>query len=270
MTETADKETDATASNHSAYFVPGLHRGLRILEILAASEQPLTLSEIAGKIDVSRSSAFRLVYTLKQMKFLKEADRHNTYTLGARVLNLGFAYLNQQPLTTIARPHVEALRDSSGVSAHFSILEGREVLYLDTQQSRSAYVSNTATGARSPAYATGVGWCLLGSKNEEELRNLFGAESLPPRNEHTPRTIASLARRVEQARKDGYVISRGFFDPGGSSVIAPVRDNTGGIAAAVDISGPDTGFDLDRIETHYLPMVLETARAISAELGYRG
>ena len=75
------------AANHNVYFVPGLHRGLRVLEILGAAETPMSLSEIARAMELSRSSAYRLVYTLRHMEFIQEAEQANTFTLGARVLN---------------------------------------------------------------------------------------------------------------------------------------------------------------------------------------
>ena len=92
------------SAHHDIYLVPGLHRGIRVLEILGAAKTPMSLSEIARAMDLSRSSAFRLVYTLRQMEFLKDGEQKNTYALGAKVLNLGFAYLSNQPITTIARP----------------------------------------------------------------------------------------------------------------------------------------------------------------------
>src|SRR6056297_873964 len=123
--------------NHAVYFVPGLFRGLRVLEILGTADTPMSLAEIARAMELSRSSAFRLVYTLRQMGFIRESERKNSYTLGARVLNLGFAYLNQQPITSIARPHLARLRDATGVSAHLSVLEGQDVLYLGSHQART-------------------------------------------------------------------------------------------------------------------------------------
>ena len=32
--------------NHEVYFVPGLHRGLRVLEVVAAARRPMSISEI--------------------------------------------------------------------------------------------------------------------------------------------------------------------------------------------------------------------------------
>lgn len=258
------------AANHAAYFVPGLQRGLRVLEILGAARTPMSLSEIAREMELSRSSAFRLVYTLRQMEFIREGEQKNSYTLGSRVLNLGFAYLNQQPITAIARPHLAALRDITGVSAHLSVLEGHDVLYLGSHQARTGYVSNMVTGTRVEAYATAIGWCLLTALDDAALAAFCEGLDMAPITDHTPTDLAALKARVDQVRADGVIVSRGFREAGGSSVAVPVRDNHGAVVACVNISGPDSGFDFDRLDSFYIPEVRATALQISRELGYGG
>lgn len=258
------------SSNHKVYFVPGLHRGLRVLEILGACEEPMSISDIGRAMDLSRSSTFRLIYTLNQMGFLKGGDQKNTYTLGARVLNLGFAYLNQQPITSIARPHLSALRDKTGVSAHLSVLEGDDVLYLGSHQARTGYVSSMVTGTRTQAYASAIGWCLLGGISDAELKALCDNIEMQPFTDKTPTDYASLQKHVRETRARGYVFSRGIGAPGGSSIAVPVRDRAGGIVACVNISGPDSGFDFDRIDSFYVPETKAAALKISEELGYAG
>ena len=230
----------------------------------------MTLSDIGRAMDLSRSSAFRLVYTLRHMDFIKEAEQKNTYTLGARVLNLGFAYLNQQPITAIARPLLSDLRDRTGVSAHLSVLEGHDVLYLGSHQARTGFVSNMVTGTRIEAYATAIGWCLLSGFCDAQLQAFCDGLVMHAITDHTPTDCAELKARIDQVRADGHVFSRGFREPGGSSVAVPVRDNTGGVVACVNISGPDSGFDFDRIDSFYVPETKATALQISRELGYVG
>ncbi len=256
--------------NHSVYFVPGLHRGLRVLEILGAADSPMGLSDIARAMELSRSSTFRLVYTLRQMEFIKEAEQKNTYMLGARVLNLGFSYLNQQPITSIARPHLAELRDVTGVSSHLSVLEGYDVLYLGSHQARTGFVSNMSTGTRVQAYGTAIGWCLLSGLTEPELDVFCDGVNFEPITEFTPKNCTELKQRVAKVREQGFVFSKGFREPGGSSVAVPVRDNTGQVVACVNISGPDSGFDFDRLDSHYIPETKAAALRISRELGYGG
>ena len=258
------------SANHDVYFVPGLSRGLRVLEILGAAETPMSLSEIARAMDLSRSSVFRLVYTLRHMEFIKDGEQKNTYTLGAQVLNLGFAYLNNQPITTIARPLLAHLRDVTGVSTHLSVLEGHYVLYLGSHQASSGFVSNMVKGTRVEAYTTAIGWCLLSGKSDAELADFCKGLDMLPITKHTPTSFKALKAWVDRMRTDGFIVSRGFREPGGSSIAVPVWDEAGKVVACVNLSGPDSGFDFDRVEEVYVPETKATALQISRELGYAG
>jgi IclR family pca regulon transcriptional regulator len=256
--------------NHDVYFVPGLFRGLRVMEILGAADKSMTLSEIARAMELSRSSAFRLVYTLRQMDYLKEGEQTNTYSLGPRVLNLGFAYLNQQQITTIARQHLATLRDVTGVSTHLSVLEGHDVLYLGSHQARTGFVSNMATGTRTQAYASAIGWCLLGALTADELAAFCDDIQFEKFTQHTPTSYQELNERVVTTKQDGFIVSKGFRQPGGSSLAVPVRNHRGEIVACVNISGPDSGFDFDKLDSFYIPETQAAALKISRELGYTG
>ncbi len=259
----------AVSKNHDVYFVPGLQRGLHVLEVIAEARQPLGATEIARQIGVTRSSAFRLIYTLRHMGFLEIARDGRSFTLGPRVLNIGFAYLASMDIIDVARADLELLRDRTNVSAHLSIRDGGEMLYLICIQTRSGFLSTINVGARFPAYATPMGWLLLSDLSTRELAALYGGVAMHELTSQTPTDIATLAQRVSQAAIDGYVLSRAIIEPGGSSIAAPVHDKSGKVVAAIDIAGPDSAFDIARLDREYLTEVLSTARRISARLGYQ-
>ena len=253
---------------HDVYTVPGLNRGLRVLEVVAENDRPLNITEIAKCIGVPRSSAFRYVYTLKDMGFLEAVQNSNTYALGPRVLNIGFAFLNSQDIVTVAHAQLEALRDSTKVSTHLAIRDGRDVLYLDCVQTKSDFVSNINIGARRPCYALPLGWLLLSALDPDDIRGLYEGVEMEPRTAKTPTTIDALLETVSDANRQGHVISKGFSESGGSSVNAPVFDRDGHIVAAIDVSGPDGAFDIAQLEDFYLEEVLDAAKRISERLGY--
>lgn len=253
--------------NHENYFVPGLYRGLRVLEVLAQAERPMSVSEIGRQMELSRSSVFRLVYTLKNMGFAEDADGGHSITLGARVLNLGFSYLAAQPLIQTAKPVLELLRDETGMSCHLAILESTEVLFLDCIQSRLGYLSNVNVGHRIPAYASPLGWHLLADHLEDEIRNLFQDGTMRAFTEKTPSTPDALLRAVREASDSKTVVSHGIAESGGRSVSAPIRGADGRVAAAIDISGPESVFREADFTTVYVPSVQRAADEISMRLG---
>jgi len=255
--------------NHDVYFVPGLRRGLIVLETLANESRPMSIAEIGKRIGLTRSSMFRLVYTLQHMGFVEEIPESNHLRLGARVLNIGYAYLASQPLIDTARHDLEALRDRTNVSSHLAILDRREILYLSCIQSRSGFLSTMNVGTRLPAYATPMGWLLLSNCAKRDLRELFPERAFVPLTDQTPRNMGELTRRVASAVAAGHAISHGAVEPGGSSIAAPVRNVDGRVVAAIDISAPDSAFDLAQFDTRDVREVMKTAQRISARLGYQ-
>ncbi len=259
---------DGKHKNHATYFVPGLDRGLRVLEALAGSERSMTVSEIAAAIGVSRSSAFRLVYTLSDTRFIASGDDGRTFQLGARVLNLGFSFLSSQSIIQTARADLELLRDDTDISAHLAILEMHDVLFLDCVQSKSGFLSNVNVGARLPAHASPMGWLMLSDLPAEELAGRYDGVTMQRLTDKTPANLAELTKAVGKAAKEEVVVSHGIAENGGCSISAPVRDRNGIIVAAIDISGPASAFETEKMNTEYVPRVTAAARMISGRLGF--
>jgi IclR family pca regulon transcriptional regulator len=264
----ADAAPPVVHRNHHAYFVPGLQRGLMVLETIAAAGRPLSVSEIGARLSLTRSAVFRLVYTLRHMGFLELLDSTKLFGLGPRVLNIGFAFLASRDIIEIARSDLELLRDRTGVSSHLAIRDARDVLFLSCVQTRSGFLSNMNVGTRMPAYASPMGWLLLSDLPGREIAALFDGVDFAPLTEQTPPNIAALAHRIADAAVAGHVVSRGIMEAGGSSVSAPVFDKTGRVVAAIDISGPDSAFDVERMDRFYVTEVMAAAHRISIRLGF--
>lgn len=254
--------------NHDIYFVPGLRRGLLVLETLAGEGRPMSVAEIGKRIGLSRSSMFRLAYTLQHMGFLEEVPETKALRLGARVLGIGYAYLASQSLIEVARPELEALRDRTSVSSHLAILDRGEILYLSCVQTKSGFLSTMNVGTRLPAYATPMGWLLLADRTAAQIASLYSERTFVPMTDQTPRTVGDLMQRIAAAAAAGHAISHGAVEPGGSSIAAPVRDRAGRVVAAIDVSAPDSAFDLAQFETRDVSEVVAAAGRISARLGY--
>lgn len=253
--------------NHEKYTVIGLERGLRLLAQFSGENPEQTLSELARRMGLSRSSVFRLVYTLESMGFLHRQDHR--YRLGPRVLTLGFDYLASQDLVETARPLLAALRDATGVTANLGILDRTDVIYLAQAASLRPFASRVSVGSRFPAHAMSMGRLLLGGLTDDELDRLYSGQTLERFTEDTATTLDALCERIRVDRERGYVISRGSFERGIAAVAAPVRDGEGRVVAAINIAGPVAVLDNGALDGVFKDRVIETAGEISRLLGYR-
>lgn len=262
-------EPQAETADEDRYMVPGLERGLRLLECFARDNDELTLAELTRRLDLPRSTVFRLVYTLERLGYLQRSANGKTYTLGSRILTLGFEYLASMDLVEVARPYLVALRDKTGAAAHMTIREGREIVYVARVPSQAQVASNVSVGTRFKAHATAMGRLLLGDLSDTAIINLYSGVEMERFTDKTPGTVEELLKTIEEDRNRGYVISRSGFEHGVASVAAPVRDAAGHIAAAVSVSSPEGYIDMNDLDGPIREHVLECAEAISVWLGYR-
>jgi DNA-binding IclR family transcriptional regulator len=220
------------------YTVPGLERGLRLLCEFSRHERSLSAPELARRLDVPRSTVFRLLTTLERMGFVERTEGGRDYKLGMAVLRLGFEYLASLELTEIARPLLERLREEIQYSSCLVVRDKRSIVYVAKATMPEPFVSSVNVGTRLPAHATVLGRVLLQDMTLPQLRELYPEEQLKVYSDSTPKTVRDLFNLVQADRERGYVHEEGFLERGICTVAAPVRDHSGNIVAALGITIP--------------------------------
>lgn len=247
--------------------VPGLERGLNLLRLFKRSRPAISPPEMARELGIPRSTVHRLLTTLEAMGFLRRIETGGAYALGPAVLSIGFEYLGSLDIVQLANPVLARLSDETGGSTHLAVRSGTEVVYLARHASRAAITSNVAVGTSLPAHGTVMGRMTLLDLSPAELQALFGARRLARYSDQTPTSLAALAALLEEDRRRGYGVSNSFFERGIASVAAPVRDRSGRICAAINVTLIDGGLDERRLHGEIKDRVCAAAAAISAMLG---
>lgn len=104
-----------------------LDRGLRVLQVLAESPDGLTVTELAGRLDVNRTVVYRLISTLEQHGLVRRDARGRLF-IGLGVLHLASAV--QPLLRDLAVPVLRSLAEAIGSTAHLTVADGDEALAL--------------------------------------------------------------------------------------------------------------------------------------------
>jgi DNA-binding IclR family transcriptional regulator len=250
------------------YLVPALIRGLNVLQELSGERRRLTLSEVAAALGVTRSSAYRLLFTLCHLGFLAFDNESKTYALGPQVLRLGYGYLASRDLVEVAMPHLLRLRDRTGWSAHLGELHGRDVVYLARVATRRSIASTVHVGARLPARATTMGRVLLSGLSDQEVRELYRDDRFAKLDGLLSPTLAELLDQLAADRAKGVVVQKSGYEPGVDSIAAPIRDMTDRIVAAINISVVALLTNDVELNGTLKAEVLAAAEAISRDLGH--
>jgi DNA-binding IclR family transcriptional regulator len=248
------------------YSVPGLERGLRLLQLFDRTRRTLTSAEMARALEIPRSTAFRIAQTLAHLGFLEREN--DSYRVGPAVLRLGFEYIASLDVAELARPVVDRLRDASGLSAQLVIRDGRDVVVVLKASPASTFASNVTVGTRLPAHATTLGRVLLADADDAGLRALYPEATLPRVSAQSPRTLAELKRLLREDRARGYAVSESFFEPGISAVVAPVRGQTGAVVAAISVTAQRSALEKE-LRERLIAQVLGAAAELSRQLNYR-
>jgi DNA-binding IclR family transcriptional regulator len=258
----------APRSASARYVVPGLARGIEILRLFHAGRRTIAAPDMARELGIPRSTVFRLAQTLELLGLLERTDGGRAYALGVGVLSLGFEYVASLDVVQLAVPELEALRDTTGLSAHMVIRDGRDVVVVHRCPGRATFASALAMGKRLPAHATVLGRAALVDLDIKALAQLYGdLDRLPRFTAQTPVTLPTLAEQIGRDRIAGYALSQSFFEAGIASVAVPVRERSGATVAAINVTVPDSGGQ--KIDDELIAAVMSCAQRISTALGYR-
>lgn len=132
---------------------------------------------------------------------------------------------------------LEQLVQEVGEAVHLSALHGAKVLTLLTQPTSHAVAARNWVGQKIPAYCTSSGRALLFDHGPDALFELFGPESFPPQGPNAPADVGELERRILRSRQLGYATADEESKPG-LVAAAPIRDFSGGVVAAINVSAP--------------------------------
>lgn len=262
----AEIENLTDAAEHP-YMVPALERGLRLLGEFSRTERELGAPELARRLQLPRTTVFRLLATLEALGFVQRSDDGRSFRLGMAVLRLGFEYLASLELTQLGQPLLARLTDEIGYPTNLVVRDGRQIVYVAKVAPPSPLTSAVQVGTRLPAHATVLGRVLLEDLSLAELRTLYPEDRLEVFSERTPRSVKELFDMVQSDRERGYVAGEGFFEAAISTIAAPVRDASGRIVAALGATIPSPHFAPERVD-ELLARVRGTADELSGLLGH--
>lgn len=261
--------TDTESRPDGRYLVPALIRGLKILSTLSNENTKLTLSEVAASLGTTRSSAYRLLYTLEHLSFVEYDARSKSYTLGPQVLALGYGFLASRDIIDVATPHLVRLRDRTGWSVHLGELHGREVVYLARVATQRSIASTVHVGTHLPAQATTMGRVLLSGLSDHDIRELYHDDLTKPLNFTPYAGITELLGQIAIDRAAGVVVQNSGYEPGVASVAAPIRNVTDRIVGAINVSAVALLTNETELNGPLKDEVVSTAVRISRALGWQ-
>ncbi len=247
--------------------IQSLDRGLQALDILAKYEA-LGVTELAQLLEVDKSTASRIVETLKQHDMVQQIRNTRKYKLGFRVLHLGEGLRKSLNVIDIARPILREVCRELEQSVHLCAYNNSMVYVIDQVVSNQQYTMLAMVGMIEPVHSSSVGKCILSYRREDIRDAILDDYDF---KQYTPKTITNkedLLIELEKIKEQGYAVDDEEMVLGVRCIAAPVFDYRNSVRYSIGISGPTTVMTPEKI-VFYKKKLISAANKIGREMGYR-
>jgi IclR family acetate operon transcriptional repressor len=244
-----------------------LERGLRVIEATAAIGGSATLSEIARKTALPRSTTHHLLRALVAFGYLVQDGDARPYRLAPKLFRLTGRTWTKELLAEISMPFLDELSRRVGEGTSLAILRDGVVTVVAKRESEGPVRVVQEVGAERPIHCTAVGKALAAWLPEEELDGIMARTIFDRKTARTIVTPAALRRELARIRVTGFAIDNEEHMEGIRCIAAPVRDHSGEVSASLCVVGPTNRLPQRRLTEIRRPLAA-VAAALSARLGY--
>lgn len=136
-----------------------LERGVFVLQSFRGTGQPQTLSAIARRTGLPKSTAHRIVDVLAVQGLLEHTA--DGWVLGRALFELGDLVPIKRRLRETALPFMQDLYEATHETVHLAVRDVLDVLYAEKIRGHAGIDVPSRVGGRLPLSCTGVGKTLL-------------------------------------------------------------------------------------------------------------
>ena len=230
-------------------------------------EEALTVSEVAERLGVARSTAHRLLAMLVYRDFA-EQDESRAYRAGPVLELAAHSHSLTSHLRAAAIPHLQWLVAVLDESANLIVRTGDTARFIASVESRQSLRVGSREGMVFPAHRLTGGLLLLADLDAGELESVYAESRYVDRAGERP-DLTRLRKELETIRLNGFAVNEDRSERGVVAVGVPVRSPDGTPLAGLSISMPSVRYDR-RALPHVVSTLTEASGALEADLRERG
>jgi DNA-binding IclR family transcriptional regulator len=244
-----------------------LEKLIYILELFKDIPEELTLSQMAERTGLNKSTINRIASLLVRKGYLNQMEKGGSYSLGTVFLDYSGTLKKRINIRDVVIPYLTSLKQKVGESCSLMVWDGREATLTDTVHSDSVLRAVPDEGSKIALHATSAGKLFLANLPESEI-TVYLDNGIKQYTTDTIVDPATLGKQLRLIKEKGYSIDLNERTMGISSVAAAILDNEGKIAGAICIIGPSVRLTRAKL-TDIAPEVIKCATEISRQLGWK-
>ena len=226
-----------TAPARSAGSASVLDRIIDILDAVRESRGSISVTELAVRTALPKSTVSRLVAAMIQQRYLERTE--DGVTLGLRLFELGARASVPRRLIAAAAPVIKSLWDLTGERVGLWVHQGTDMVSIAAVPGRLPMLS-TRAGMRSPALTTASGKAYLAFCADQSVVDRVSAPLIDDAAKH-------FRDELSQVRASVVATDREASYPGILAVASPVLSADHVVLAAISIAGPSGAMDPESV-----------------------
>ncbi len=214
-------------------------RAFEVLELLAASADPLPVKAVASRLGISLGTAYHVMHTLEHGGYVVRLGQ-GRFGLGGKLTELSRLFMGRlQDVVPVARPHLETLADEAQEDTYLAAMRGGEIVVAEVvERSSNLHCGDLGVGFAEVAHTTALGKVLLAASEHVDVHHYLQERRLA---RLTPNTLVErrhVKRHLKAVREAGVARDLEEFADGVCCVAFPVVDAAGATVASVGLSVP--------------------------------
>jgi DNA-binding IclR family transcriptional regulator len=216
-----------------------LARMLQVLDVFTEDSPVWTTAELIDALGTSRSTGYRYIKTLTDAGFLATAG-NGSYSLGPRIIEMDLQIRQTDPLLIASEGVLEELVDQIGHSALLCTAYRDAVLCIRECRAPHSPANRFSRGQRRPLFHGAVSKVILAHLPHHRLKAVFAAQSDEIRKAGLGNDWAEFRKTLGKIKRDGYILTKGEFNPGVYAVAAPVLTDQKTAAGSIGVAWHET------------------------------
>ena len=247
-----------------------LFRGFASLELLVKHVDGLPLRTIAEKLNISRSTAHRMLAELIECGYVRQDAEFSPYRLTFKFASLGLVHLSHTGVAELVQPVIDKLANASGELVRISLVEGDRLIWVAMAQGARGglrYDATSGPGEEVRLFCSSNGLAWMSFLSDEKALEIVSRQGWgePGRyGPNAPRSIQAFLGKLHETRERGYATTQDAYENGISNMAAAVlhQENKRPIGA-LSIAGPTSRLTSARME-ELAPLLLAAASELTA------
>jgi IclR family acetate operon transcriptional repressor len=244
--------------------IRAVDRALDILLCFSRRSPELSMTQIAERVGMNKSTVHRLLATLEKKRFVDRDPTTGAYRPGIRLLQVAYLSLEYNDLRRLAAPFLRELAGQSLETVDLAVLDETEVIYLEVIESPQRVKLAAAIGMRLPIFCTASGKAILAYLPEDSVKRMLSS-GMTRYTENTLTTPEALFDNLQLIRERGVAFSEQEYEEGINAIGAPILDFKQKPVGSIAVTGPAYRLTRERM-LELVPLVKTTASNISEEI----